>query len=903
MTKLLSTTARALAGGVALAVLAHGGAAAQQAVAPSAPATDQSATGVEEVIVTAEKRSVNVQNAPLAITALSANRIDQGNLDRPESLQYAVPGLVFSSASGFTYLTIRGIGPASASLADSTVATYQDGIYTGTQIGESVPTFDLQRIEVLRGPQGTLYGRNTTGGVINYISRDPSFEPGALGSISYGNFNAVEANLGLTGPLVTDRVAARFSLHYADHDGYYQNVQRGVDEYSGDSLGGRLAVLFHATDNLDLTLRADASQDNNDNNYALLSSVGLDGLTTPSLPLGVFSEPAAFFGSVPGLLSPSDIAKLGGGSIADFYGLTTSPRPTPDSQRTETVADWAPTAFDTKAEGISLTADWDLGSVNVKSITAARYATLLNVGEVAGTPYAQLYEGPIIMRDRQYTQEFDVSGSSFDNKLDWLAGAFGYHSESLFVSNSYLPTFGQIVRASTFLANPPGSTYAFNLNPATLPSLDTLPGVFASHFTTAVTSGPGFAGEAPLTAGIDTPATEWIGDLARQNSDSGALFVQGTYHVTDKLRVTGGLRYTWDHKEVARTIHSNLIWDLTANGIFNAVNAGFLPPSAYSEAGIAAAGGLCEAAKASQSWEAPTGVIRAEYDLAPGVLTYASVSRGYHAGGFNNGGCNDDYNPEYLTDYETGLKAVFADGQILTNLAVYYYDYSNIQFTVYANATSSQENASSAKAIGAELEYAIRPHVAPGLQLDGFLAFEDSQYGQGCFADPANTNNAGFLSSPDQACPATVINPNTGLPVPVGSSANIDGNQLIRAPRWKANFGVQYQASLGDAAGNLMVRLDAAWTDRQYNTIWNDNVAAISAATQPSYWILNGVLSWSSPDRRYSIEAFGENLTNTIYFNNVQAFNAPATEYNVAGQLAPPRTYGVRLRVKLGEGY
>jgi iron complex outermembrane receptor protein len=236
---------------------------------------------------------------------------------------------------------------------------------------------------------------------------------------------------------------------------------------------------------------------------------------------------------------------------------------------------------------------------------------------------------------------------------------------------------------------------------------------------------------------------------------------------------------------------------------------------------------------------------------------------------------------------------VFDDGQILTNLAVYYYDYTNIQFTTYVEAGSEILNAGSATAFGTELEYQIQPHALRGWELDGSASFEDSHYGAGCFGDPANLDGAASLplganGLPPSQCPSGV------LPV-----AQIKGNELIRAPRWKTNVGLQYSAELG-ATGNLLTRVEAAWTDTIYNDVWNGRIPDLGDWTQPGYWILNARMVWTSMDKRYSAEVFGENLTNSIYATNRSGFVIPPSVYNVSGQLGAPRIFGVKLTLRFG---
>ncbi|WP_176594371.1 TonB-dependent receptor [Sphingobium sp. EM0848] len=848
-----------------------------------------------DIIVTAQKRAENVQKTPIAITAISADRIAQANLDRPDKLGFSVPSMTNAESSGFSFLTLRGVGNSTAGLSEATVATYQDGVYTGMQITQRVPTFDLERVEILRGPQGTLYGRNTTGGVVNYITKTPSFEFGAVGDVSYGNFDAIETNVGLTGPLVEDKIAAKASFNYSKHDGYYPNVVIGGRDYAERQIGGRLAVLLRPTENLSITVRGDATKNRSTNSYVSLGTTSLDGLTDLAHPLGIFSQPAAFFEANPGILSPADIAKLNGGSIASYYNLMQPGEPAPDPLKTGKTANRLPNLYKTKASGASITVDWDLGDVNVKSISAYRYGDLYAESDITGQPVPLTpTPRPLAITEKQYTQEFNFSGKSFDNRLDWLVGAFYYRDDGDYRGQYYLDGLGQLIQAGAFTANMSGSPYqlALNFPQGPLPSINSLAGGRTSIWQTALSDGPAYPGDPAgnVTAGVTIPQTPYQSFRQTQRSQSYAAFAQLTYHLTDKLRLTGGFRYTIDKKETHRIIHSNFLWALAAARMPDA-----------SDDSIATAAGLCDT-RSKRTWKKPTGTIGIDYDLAPRVLTYAKVARGYKAGGMNNSECNNIYDPETLTDYEGGVKAVLADGQVLTNLSFYYYDYKNIQFLTFSNVSTLIKNAGSAKTFGVELEYAFRPKFAPGWQLDGAASFQESKYGQGCFGDPANTNNAGFLSTPKQACPATVLNPNTGQMVPIGASANIKGNDMIRAPRWKFNAGLQYSRDVNDF-GNVMARFDAAWTDKFYNTIFMDKAVGYADTVQHSYWNLRALVAWTSPDKRFGLEVYGDNLTNKLYAVDRQLVNLPPTMINVGGLLGSPRTYGVRFRAKLGPAY
>ncbi|MYF09402.1 MAG: TonB-dependent receptor plug domain-containing protein [Gammaproteobacteria bacterium] len=148
---------------------------------------EESAGQIEEILVTAERRAQNLQETAIAITALSADTIEQTGVDQMEELQFVVPSLTYGMQSTYSLVAIRGVGSDVVTTAEPSIATYEDGVYTGLSFNHNVPGFDLERIEVLRGPQGTLYGRNAVGGVVNFISKQPSFEPEANVVATVGN--------------------------------------------------------------------------------------------------------------------------------------------------------------------------------------------------------------------------------------------------------------------------------------------------------------------------------------------------------------------------------------------------------------------------------------------------------------------------------------------------------------------------------------------------------------------------------------------------------------------------------------------------------------------------------------------------------------------------------------------
>lgn len=823
-----------------------------------APAAAQDApSGVEEVIVTAEKRQTKLQKTPSAISALSAAKLESQNISGAEELQYNVPSLVAAQQSGYSFLTIRGIGTdLSTTAAEPSVASYEDNVYTGSLITQTTPDFDLERIEVLRGPQGTLYGRNATGGVINYITKAPSFDPELNLALTAGSFRHSEINAGLTGPIIADKLAYRVSFQVAQRDGYRDNINLGVKEDDLDAWGGRAALLFQPTENLSVTLRGDYMSHDSSNPYVAISSASvpvfgpLDLLMSPAAPLGVFSMPASYFDANPGLLSPADIARLGGGSIADYLGFQSQPGPLPPNpERTRDISTSIPARYDVRTGGSSLTFDWDIGAINFKSISAFRYGRLIFEQDSTGfaTPNVVFY--PAKQDFNQWTQEFNVSGAAFEDRLEWLVGAFYFHEKSRFANTVYLPLFGEYLTANLSLANQdPTSPFAFDLSQPLL-SLFQSPDILG----TTVISGPGFGGASPVEADnlATIPATPFTGARSIQTSQSIAGFAQATYHLSDRLRVTGGLRYTMDQKDVARSFHSNLLVALGASSL------------------------LCQGAEEQKRWYALTGTVGVDYDLAERTMVYGKYSHGYKAGGFNPFECSGGFDPEHLDSYEIGLKTIFGEGQFSVSAAGFYYDYKNIQFTTFVQNASAMKNAGAAELYGLELEFQAVPVAIPGLSIDGSASWVHSEYTAGNPFDPD-----GMFLDPAQL-----------------ARLDIRGNELIRSPRFKLALGVQYEIDMA-SSGRLTLRGEAAWTDKFYNDIFEGEAPYQAATVQPAYWLLNARVTWELNDGKYQVQAFGENLTDELYANNRVSFNTPQTFVNVAGQFAAPRRFGLRVSMK-----
>ena len=478
-----------LAGACALPVFVTPAFAQDTAQDDPANATESSGN---VIIVTANKREENLQEVPISITAFSQEELDRRGVTGLEGIQESTPNLNFSAQSAdanVARVTLRGIGTETlVGGGDPGVALHIDGVYVGRNSAAAGDVFDVARVEVLRGPQGTLYGRNATGGSVNIITQRPVSTVEGYADVSYGNYNALRVRGVLNVPL-TDTLSSRVAIFSDSHDGYYDNLyEPGRDAGDKHTTGGRLQLLWEPTDTAEVLVRG----------YFQNS----EGVGPGSRFLGADIATANGYPA---------IQQIGAGSggqrvVADAYGLGVTaegnpilPRPTGFYE----VRKNAPEFLDMRIKGIDLEATVDLSdSILFRSISS--YQT--NDNEILVD--ADNSELAIETRRRdssanQFSQEFNLI-SQGDSAFDWIIGAY-YYREKLD------ETFESITPAG--------------LVPLTTP----LP-----PFSVA-----GGSGVRQLR-------------IAEAEVDSYALFGQASYELIDGLTLTAGLRHTWDDKSQFR---------------------------------------------------------------------------------------------------------------------------------------------------------------------------------------------------------------------------------------------------------------------------------------------------------------------------------------------------------------
>lgn len=714
---------------------------------------------IEEVVVTAQKRESALQDTPIAITALSSSAIEDRQIDSMPQIQHLAPNLVFNTLGGTANLYMRGIGTdINDSLAEPGVALYIDGVYQGVTGDQSAVYNDLERIEVLRGPQGTLYGRNSTGGNVHIFTRQPGFLPELNASVLVGDYDRIKGHVSAAGPLVEDRLAARASFVVDQRDGVRDNPFDGDDIDERDLQSGRVAVLFTPTSDVEFTLRGDWTERKDDS------------------PRWDYIEVIE-----------------GAGLNPFMFGGVAAPG-------SEEIMNDGVTEYETDMWGISGTLDWQIGAATVRSITAYRESDWGGPYDNDGTNIPFLQAHPT-QTSEQFSQELNLIGTALDARLDWIVGLYYFQQDSLAEYTYELEVLQPVLEAAFGL--PPGGLADPALNPVWAPRINT-------------------------SQGSAAPFNDFN---SVQDTESRAIFAQGTYNLTEALRVTAGLRYTSDEKDVVQTRTTNI------------------SPA------------VCRDLRQDDSWNETTWTLIADFDVTADVMVYASISQGFHAGGFNGGSCGDVYDPETLIAYETGLKSRFADNRVQLNLAAFYYDYEDYQARLFVDQMALVENAAKAAVRGVEAEFQINP--VAGLSFDGSMSWLDAEFDE-------------FAAD----------NPMT----PAVELVDLENNQLLRSPEFSYNAGAQYRFDLGNA-GSLTARYEIAYKDDYFISIFNDDFARIDA-----YTLQNLRLLWSD-GVRWDVQAFVENVADEEYF---EAIVLTPSAGGSLGLWNMPRTWGVQASYRIG---
>lgn len=391
---------------------------------------------VQEIVVTAQRREQRLLDTPLAISAVSARDLEQKGFNNIVDLGNTIPNVEFNQGSGTVnqFIAIRGNAqPNDALFFDQPVGIYIDGVYVAKSEGGLFDIGDLDRIEVLRGPQGTLYGRNTLAGAVNLVTHRPDGEPGATATASFGNYGQVGSRVTLASPWIGN-VALRGTIDYRKHDGFVKNhpdpfgtpgaLAPQTNELAAlDSLAGRFALRAKPTEALTVDYTFDFNRQHNKQQYAALTSFNhFDGASRPICVPGAAADPRyrcpAGSGGVPGLLDIFDPASPSyiGVNLTPYIKTGRSLDSSVDQPQDET----------SHVEGHALQARWAVGSFELKSITSYRSLRSTRDTDFDGSP-VNLISGTLLNTFHAYSEEFQVNGSV--DQVNISSGLY-YYSDS-----------------------------------------------------------------------------------------------------------------------------------------------------------------------------------------------------------------------------------------------------------------------------------------------------------------------------------------------------------------------------------------------------------------------------------------------------------------------------------------
>lgn len=727
--------------------------------------SDDSASNSGVIIVTAQRRAEAQVDVPISITNLSSDALRTASVEQLADIGKVTPALRFDFAGGFFQPTIRGIGTAVAtSGGGGNVGIYVDGFYSPNPLAADFDLISVESIQVLKGPQGTLFGRNTTGGAILVSTREPSMlENSFQGRVSYGRYNEFKAEQ-FSNFVISDRVALSVESQYRRGDGWQHDISNNnkrVGDYENWSV--RLGLKAELSDNVEVLLRY--KHGNVDDPSPLLTS----SYYSDEFGLG------APFGGVPGTFTTAK-NKIASGSQPEF--------------------------FRSNSDVLQGTIKADLGFADLTSYSQYRNEKVDSSLELdySGMDIFQL---GLPNNNETWSQEFLLT-SKAGTPLQWTAGLFYFQNTDQYI---------------TLIDTTPGSRIRLGGSSTTVKSY--------------------------------------------------AAFIDATYEVTPQLFVTGGLRYSKDSVDDAyfntRFLAPTTITlpdGSTCNSTDGRIYIKDCDPSAVDYA----KGGRVT----------PRVVIR--YKPTDQTSIYASYTKGYKAAIIDVGGScqNAPYEctrvkPETINAFEVGAK--YETYGLSLEAAAFYYDYKDLQVSIYEAGTARIVNAAKSEIYGLEGSARFKP--AEGLELSAGASWVHARY--------KDFNNAPiYTACSDFGTEFFLANcaPNGVTFLVTGQDLN--NVTMQRTPEFTGFLAARYATEVGGGelalSGNL-----------SYSSSFHFGPSGIQFK-QGGYETLSLRAQWTAPSKNWYLAAYGNNVTNSRYLTQVQYSN-----FGIGSNWSKPVTYGVEI--------
>lgn len=888
---------------------------------------DTDVTAGQDIIVTAQGRAQILQDVPLAVSAVNAEAMQNTGANDIRALNQLAPSLLVSSTGTESNgsARIRGIGTVGDNPGlESSVAVFIDGVYrsrTGVGLNE---LGEIERVEVLRGPQGTLFGRNASAGLLNIISKKPSFESEGYAEATYGNYDFIRVGGGLTGPIGDSGLAYRLDGVYVERDGFYKNVtaaggsEEKVNDRDRTFVRGQL--LYEPTDALEIRLIGDYTHRDE-------SCCG-----------AVYVDTREKFDPTPG--QPGDFAVAARNRIVDVLQSLGGVLPSDGDPYNRLIAVTPGRTYRNTTEdyGASVQVDYDLGFGALTSITAYREYKSGGAGDLDYGNVDIFYradDGNAFRQFKTFSQELRLQGAAFEDKLDWLVGGYYAHEKLKVVDNARFGTqYGAFAACRIIATINPTAALRNPANPGCLSPTGRAVLTGAVPGTT-----PAFGALTPLIiGGIDRLSTvNDLGDIDsqyNQTSENFAVFTHNIFNITDQLALTLGARYTNEKKDFSADFNNNnavcpaqqaalspLLLNPAVPASLKTLVGGIITLTCTGNSSTTLNGLDIRSDRKEDEW---TGTAVLSYKPNDDLLLYGSYSKGYKAGGFNldrsdlgaalfprsnADAANLQFAAEKVDAYELGLK--YSGNGFTFNVAAFRQVFQDFQLNTFNGTVFIVQNINSC---GTDLGGADRDPSAT----TGACAPDDTRAGvisQGIELEAA------LYPTPDLAITAGYTYADTHYRRNlVGSSQgepldpflfNLPGKNLSNAPKHVVTGSAAFTPDFGTRGLSGLFYVDTRLTSD-----FNTGSDLFPEKAQDSFVLVNARVGVRGPEQRWALEVWAQNLFDTNY--QQVAFNTPfqgsnsiahieqfgATQgFGTANQifssfLAEPRTYGVTLRTR-----
>ncbi len=812
---------------------------------------------LEEVVVTARKRAESLQEVPVAVTAFSTETMESLGIKNMHDIDGLVPGLNLGAGNGVKgdgNAYIRGVGQRETRVTlDSGVGIYLDEVYIARASGALLDAVETESIQVLRGPQGTLFGKNTTGGAILYTSIKPSAEFSGTAKGTYGNLERKDASLAIDIPLIEDTLLSRLSLATVNRDGYIENNLDGTQYTDEDRniIVGQLRWL--PTDSLLVDLNLNHTKVDQKPIGQKCIWLG-DELTAAGFP-----NPGTLEG-IYNALSPISVEEYCNRSGEDL------PIDEFQSEQNSRSKIFYQGVYKVETSMAAATLSWEVNDrLQFKSITAYRNTEQTADEDLDGM--AAVIIGRLSPENNdtdQYTQEFQFIGDALDDRLRYTLGLYGFYEET---NDDWLQDFAGYIETTT-------ATNSILLA--------------RSNLTERETENVAYAG-----------------------------FGQFDYNLSDNFIMTAGVRYTWEERktkyreskiylpsigqgdylgELDTIYAANVLHPFSKPGGTSVTTwqYGFDPDGPGGEPFEVGAFGELKDDRNDEDWSPMASIKYIATDSVLDTLhmddamTYLTYSSGFRSGGvavgngdFDSDGIIDleNFKPEFVDMLEWGFKIDAFDRRLRTNVAIFYQQYKDIQLTTtrpdptFGIPLPSIENAGKAEMKGVEIEYTFLP--TDNLRFMGSIAYLDAEFKE-------------YLSE--------IPDPNGGGQIIIDRS----DEPMPRAPKWTTYIAVDYNINTG-AVGTITPTFLVRYIDEIYGGFDRPSFYVSDEVSIPAGTFYETRLIWSLPDERTTITAWVKNLTDIDDHEQGGVPTVGVARTTTQGY-ALPRTYGIDLTYRFGGG-